>query len=121
MQGLVALEDILEEVVGEFTTDPAALFADIIPREDGTWLVDGSVNVRTLNAALNMNLDTDGPRTLSGLITEYLEMIPDANTSLLLDGHPVDIVQIRENRIKTVCIHPALEDRSGDHQDGSGL
>ncbi|MGD2055798.1 MAG: HlyC/CorC family transporter [Gammaproteobacteria bacterium] len=116
MQGLVALEDILEEVVGEFTTDPAALFADIIPREDGTWLVDGSISVRTLNAALDMNLDTDGPRTLSGLITEYLEMIPDANTSLLLDGHPVDIVQIRENRIKTVCIHPALEGRSGDHQ-----
>lgn len=108
MQGLIALEDILEEVVGEFTTDPAALLEDIIPQEDGTWLVDGSINVRTLNTALNMKLDTDGPRTLNGLIMEYLEMIPDANTSLLLDGHPVDVVQIRENRIKTVCIHPPL-------------
>jgi Mg2+/Co2+ transporter CorB len=111
IQGLVTLEDILEEIVGEFTTDPTAHIEDIKPQPDGTWLVDGSINIRNLNSALQMSLDTDGPKTLNGLITEYMEMIPDTNTSLLLDNHPVDIVQIRENTIKTVRIHPALKDK----------
>ena len=108
MQGLITLEDILEEIVGEFTSDPAAQFDDIVPQEDGTWLVDGSINIRTLNNALDMSLPTDGPKTLNGLITEYLEMIPDAGTSVLLDRHPIDIMLIKENMVKTVRIHPAL-------------
>jgi Mg2+/Co2+ transporter CorB len=114
MQGLITLEDILEEIVGEFTSDPAAQFDEILPQEDGTWLVDGSINIRTLNTALHMALPTDGPKTLNGLITEYLEMIPDAGTSLLLDRHPVDILLIRENMVKTVRIHPALADARTD-------
>jgi Mg2+/Co2+ transporter CorB len=113
MQGLTTLADILEEIVGEFTSDPAAQFDDIVPQQDGTWLVDGSINIRTLNTALHMALPTDGPKTLNGLITEYLEMIPDAGTSLLLDRHPVDILLIRENMVKTVRIHPALADSNG--------
>jgi len=108
MQGLITLEDILEEIVGEFTSDPAAQFDDIVPQEDGTWLVDGSINIRTLNNALDMSLPTDGPKTLNGLIIEYLEMIPDAGTSVLLDRHPIDIMLIKENMVKTVRIHPAL-------------
>ena len=112
LQGLVALVDILEEVVGEFTTDPADHREDIVPQEDGSWLVDGSISVRTLNTALNMSLATDGPRTLNGLIIEYLETIPDIGTSLLLDRHPVDIIQIRDNMIKTVRIHAPLADKT---------
>ena len=108
IQGLVTLEDILEEIVGEFTSDPSAHIEDIQPQADGTWLVDGSINIRSLNSALDMSLPTDGPKTLNGLITEYMEMIPEAGTSLLLDNHPVDIVQIRENMIKTVRIHKGL-------------
>jgi Mg2+/Co2+ transporter CorB len=108
MQGLITLEDILEEIVGEFTSDPAAQFDDIVPQEDGTWLVDGSITIRTLNAALHMSLPIDGPKTLNGLIIEYLEMIPDAGTSVLLDRHPIDILLIKENMVKTVRIHPAL-------------
>ncbi len=108
MQGLITLEDILEEIVGEFTSDPAAQFDDIVPQEDGTWLVDGSINIRTLNSALHMSLPTDGPKTLNGLLIEYLEMIPDAGTSVLLDRHPIDIMLIKENMVKTVRIHPAL-------------
>jgi Mg2+/Co2+ transporter CorB len=111
IQGLVTLEDILEEIVGEFTSDPTAHFEDIQPQPDGTWLVDGSINIRNLNSTLQMSLDTDGPKTLNGLITEYMEMIPETGTSLLLDNHPVDIVQIRENMVKTVRIHPALENK----------
>jgi Mg2+/Co2+ transporter CorB len=113
MRGLITLEDILEEIVGEFTSDPAAQFDDIVPQEDGTWLVDGSINIRTLNAALQMSLPTDGPKTLNGLIIEYLEMIPDAGTSVLLDRHPIDILLIKENMVKTVRIHPALPKSNG--------
>lgn len=117
LQGLVTLEDILEEVVGEFTTDPADLHEDIVPQEDGTWLVDGSINIRTLNSALDMSLSTDGPRTLNGLITEYLETIPDIGTSLLLDRHPVDIIQIRDNMIKTVRIHAPLAEKTNGTEE----
>jgi magnesium and cobalt exporter, CNNM family len=109
LQGLVTLEDILEEIVGEFTSDPSARVEDIRPQEDGTWLVDGTVSIRTLNSVLHMALSTDGPKTLNGLIIEELEMIPETNTSLLLDRHPVDILQIKDNMVKTVRIHPSLE------------
>jgi Mg2+/Co2+ transporter CorB len=113
IQGLVTLEDILEEIVGEFTSDPTAHIEDIVPQQDGTWIVDGSINIRALNSTLSMSLPTDGPKTLNGLIIEYMEMIPEKGTSLLLDNHPVDIVQIRDNMIKTVRIHPALQARAG--------
>ena len=109
IQGLVTLEDILEEIVGEFTTDPSAHIEDIHPQDDGTWLVDGSISIRSLNSALGMSLSTDGPKTLNGLITEHMEMIPETGTSLLLDNHPIDIVQIKENMVKTVRIHKLLE------------
>lgn len=108
VQGLVTLVDILEEIVGEFTTDPTESFNEIISQKDGTWLVDGSVNIRELNSALEMSLDVDGPKTLNGLIIEHLEMIPEPGISLLLDNHPVEILQVKENRVKTVRIHPAL-------------
>ncbi len=114
IQGLVTLEDILEEIVGEFTSDPWARFEDIQAEEDGTWLVDGSVNIRNLNSALNMNLSTEGPKTLNGYITESLEMIPENNISLLIDGHPVDILQVKENMVKTVRIHPRLQQHPAD-------
>jgi len=114
IQGLVTLEDILEEIVGEFTSDPTAHIEDIVSQPDGTWIVDGSTTIRTLNNALGMALPTDGPKTLNGLIIEYMEMIPAKGTSLLLDNHPVDILQIRDNTIKTVRIHSALQGRSGE-------
>ena len=108
IQGLVTVADILEEIVGEFTSDPAAHFEDIVPQNDGSWLVDGSINIRSLNSALGMKLSTNGPKTLNGLITEYLEMIPQTGTSLLLGRNPVDILQVKDNTIRTVRIHPAL-------------
>jgi len=120
IQGLVTLEDILEEIVGEFTSDPAARIEDIQQQEDGSWLVEGSVSIRTLNNVLKMSLPTEGPRTLSGLIVERMEMIPDTNTSLLLDNHPVDILQVRENTVRTVRIHPELERPGERHDTDSG-
>jgi len=81
--------------------------------------VDGSINLRTLNTALSMSLPTDGPKTLNGTITEYLEMIPEPGTSLLLDNHPIDIVQIGDNMIKTVRIHPPLQTGAGQRDRGA--
>lgn len=104
--GLVTLEDILEEIVGEFTTDPAAGMKDIIAQDDGSYLVDGGVNLRDLNRLFGWNLSTSGPKTLNGMITEYLETIPTAGTSLLLEGHPIDIVQTVANAVKTIRIAP---------------
>ncbi|RRQ22678.1 HlyC/CorC family transporter [Thiohalobacter thiocyanaticus] len=106
--GLATLEDILEEIVGEFTTDPYSLYKDITPQEDGSFLVDATAAVRDLNRALKMELPTSGPKTLNGLILEHMEAIPEPGTSLLLAGYPVEIVQTRDNAVKTVRIDPRL-------------
>jgi len=105
IQGLATLEDILEEVVGEFTTDPSTNIRDYTPEEDGSFLVNGTVTIRELNRSLQMELPTDGPKTLNGMVLEYLEHIPEPGTSLLLSGYPVDIVQTRGNLVKTLRVH----------------
>ncbi len=110
--GLVTLEDLLEEIVGEFTTDPADTLPDIQPQEDGSYLVDGSANVRELVRTMHWELPTDGPKTLNGLILEYLENIPEPGTSLRLAGYPLDIIQTKGNAVKTVRLYPALRKQS---------
>lgn len=105
IQGLVTLEDILEEVVGEFTTDPSASISDYTAEKNGSFLVSGTASVRDLNRDLNMELPTDGPKTLNGVVLEYLEDIPRPGTSLLLSGYPVDIVQTKGNLVKTLRVH----------------
>lgn len=108
IEGLVTLEDILEEVVGDFTTNPDALSPDIYPQDDDTFLVDASITVRELNRVMQWNLPTEGPKTLNGLILNYLEAIPEAGTSLLLAGHPIEIVQVANNAVKTVRVRLEL-------------
>lgn len=108
IQGLVALEDILEEIVGEFTTDPTAFSKDITPQDDGSYLVDAGANLRDINRALHTELPTKGPKTLNGLILEHMEDIPEAGTSLLLAGYPIDILQTKDNAVKMTRIHPLL-------------
>ncbi len=105
IQGLATLEDILEEVVGEFTTDPSTSISDVTAEEDGSYLVNGMVNVRDLNRALQMELPTDGPKTLNGMVLEYLEDIPEPGTSLLLSGYPVEIIQTKGNLVKTLRVY----------------
>jgi Mg2+/Co2+ transporter CorB len=112
IQGLVTLEDILEEIVGEFTTAPGAARKGVVPEEDGSYLVDGGANIRTLNRLMNWALPTEGPKTLNGLILEYLESIPTPGTSVLIAGYPVEIVQTKANAVKTVRIRPRLTRRT---------
>ncbi|MCK5716998.1 MAG: HlyC/CorC family transporter [Thiomargarita sp.] len=102
IQGLVTLEDILEEIVGDFTTNPDT--PDIQPQDDNTCIVEGSITVREFNRVMQWHLPLDGPKTLNGLILDYLEVIPEAGTSLLLDGHPIEIIQMANNAVKIVRV-----------------
>lgn len=104
LQGLVTMEDILEEIVGEFTTDIAAMSRDIIPQEDGSVIVDASMTVRNLNRLLNWHLPLLGPRTLSGMIIEHLGYIPPADCCLVIDLYQMEILKVSENIIKSVRI-----------------
>jgi len=102
LQGLVTLEDLLEEIVGEFTSDTSSLHKDVHKEKGGSYVVNASASVRTLNRKMGWSLPTTGPRTLNGLIIEYLETIPDAGTSLRIDGYSIDVLQTGENAVKTV-------------------
>ncbi len=106
--GLVALEDILEEIVGEYTTDLVTTRKDIIPQTDGSILVDGSINVRFLNRTMGWELPSTGAKTLSGLIIDLLEFIPDNQVCLMVGNYPTEVMQTQDNRIKTVRIFPEL-------------
>ena len=101
IQGLVTLEDILEEIVGEFTSDPATMNKDVHQESDGSFVVNGGITIRILNRTLGLDLPTEGPRTLNGLILEYLETIPVPGTSLRVGDLSIEIVQTGENSVKT--------------------
>jgi Mg2+/Co2+ transporter CorB len=100
--GLVTMEDILEEIVGEFTTDIAALSRDITPQDDGSVIVDASLTLRHLNRMMSWNLPLIGPRTLSGLIIEYLGYIPPAESCLMIEYYRIEILKVSDNTIKGV-------------------
>ena len=103
IQGLLVLDDILEEVVGQFTTDyTLTAHQDIYPKQDGTYLIDGAVTLRELKRALSWQLSSRGAKTLSGVIIEYLEFIPDAPMSLRIDNIIIEVVKMQDNAIKTV-------------------
>lgn len=105
IQGIVTLEDILEEIVGEFTTDPAAQDDDVVKESQNSWLVNGTANIRELNRVMHWALPTAGPKTLNGLIVEFLETIPESGTCLTIDGYPIEIIETRENRVQLARIH----------------
>ena len=104
IQGIATLEDILEEIVGEFTTDAAANNKDIHPQEDGSYIIDGSASIREVNKTLGWKLPTKGPKTLNGLITESLESIPDACVGFKIGNFYIETIQTKDNIVKTARI-----------------
>ncbi|MGH8456684.1 MAG: HlyC/CorC family transporter [Stenotrophobium sp.] len=112
IQGLVTLEDILEEVVGEFTSDPATRMKNVYADADGSFRVVGSVTVRSLNRNLGWKLPTGGPKTLNGLVLEKLENIPQPGRRVSIAGYEVEITETRSNVVKTARIRPPSASRA---------
>jgi Mg2+/Co2+ transporter CorB len=108
IQGIVTIEDILEEIVGEFTTDLANTNIDIHPQDDGSYLIDGGTHIRLINRQLGWVLPQDGPKTLNGLITEHLENIPESNICMVIEGYRIEILQIQDNMIRTAKISEGI-------------
>lgn len=105
-KGLVTLEDILEEMIGDFTTQSPSRLGSYRKEADGSWLVDGSSTLRDLNKKLDLTFPLDGPRTLNGLIIEHFEDIPESNTSFKVGVHVLEIVQTQDRIVKSVKIFP---------------
>jgi len=107
VEGLVTLEDILEEIVGEFTTDVAGMEEEIHRQEDGSVVIEGTANIRDVNKSLGWQLPTDGPKTLNGLILEHLEAFPEGPVSLQVGGVRMEIQEVRDNLITEARCWPA--------------
>lgn len=113
IQGLFTLEDILEEIVGDFTTSMAAYNSgEVVTESDGSFSIEGSASIRDINKEMDWELPTDGPKTLNGLILEYLEEIPENAVSLLVAGYPIEIVEVKDNKVSKVKIHNRLPKRN---------
>ena len=103
IEGMVTLDDILEEIVGEFTTDHIQETSpDVHPQDDGTFIIDGSATVRDLNRILEWELPTDGPRTVSGVIVELLEFIPENSLGIQYREYRLEVLAIQDNRVRSV-------------------
>ena len=124
IQGMVTLEDILEEIVGEFDNDPHAGPAEIQPQDDGSFIVEGTVQVRNLGKALNWTLPSEGPKTLNGIVLEHFENFPSEGAAFSFNGHPMTVLAVEGNRVRQVRIEPAVvEDEDGGSAmaaDGAG-
>lgn len=112
VMGLVALEDILEEIVGEFTSNLTDTTDSIFPQRDGTHIISGAANIREINKALHWDLPKDGPKTLSGLILENLESFPDANAGLAIGRYRLEILELEGNVVRSVRVRIAGESPS---------
>ena len=115
--GLVTLEEILEEIVGDFTTPGTALTEEIQPQADGSFLVHGSITLRDLNRRLDWDLPTTGPKTLNGLITEFLEDLPEPGTSLKLNSYQVDVVRTRGTSVQLARVRRMASETTDSERD----
>jgi Mg2+/Co2+ transporter CorB len=105
IEGLVTIEDILEEIVGEFTTDAATLtHRDVHTERPGVFIVNASATIRALNRALGWQLPMEGPKTINGLLLEHLETIPDTGTMVRVGNYEFEVLQIGDNTIRTVRV-----------------
>lgn len=108
LMGLVTVEDILEEIIGEFTTQSPLHRGGFRTQEDGSILVEGNAFLRELNRKLSLELPLEGPKTVNGLILEHLQEIPEPGTSVKISGYPIEILQTQDRLIKSVRIFPRL-------------
>lgn len=115
LQGLVTLEDLLEEMVGEFTTQAPSDMGYLRRDDDGSWLAEGGVLLRHLNRKLGLDLPLDGPKTLNGLLLEHFEDIPEAGVSIKLGEVPVEIVQTQDRAVKMARIHVPAQDKVSEN------
>ncbi|MGB0834459.1 MAG: HlyC/CorC family transporter [Psychrobium sp.] len=117
IQGLVTLEDILEEIVGEFTTNVSPTISEEIQlQDDGSYLVEGSMNIREMNREMDWHFPTDGPKTINGLLLEYFQDIPNEGLSIRLAGYPVEIMNVENNMVQTIRIIPELYQAEKDQE-----
>ena len=117
IEGLVTLEDLLEEIVGEFTSDPSGVSHKDVQRDaSGAWLINASASIRALNRAMGWQLPDLGPKTLNGLLLEKFESIPEAGTSMRIGQLEFEVLQIIDNTIRTVRVRP-IPERADDAQD----
>ena len=105
--GIVTLEDILEEIVGEFTTNFASSMPEIAPQKDGSYLIDGGAMLRDINRALGWALPIGGPKTLNGLVLETIETIPEASLCVRVEDYLIEVLQIQDNLVKHCKIRKA--------------
>jgi Mg2+/Co2+ transporter CorB len=104
--GMVMLENILEEIVGEFTTQSPSQAGKFLRQDDGSFLLEGGSSLRELNRKLGLHLPLDGAKTLNGLILDHLEDIPETGTSLKIAGYPIEIIQTQDRLVKVARIFP---------------
>jgi Mg2+/Co2+ transporter CorB len=112
VQGLVTLEDILEEIVGDFTTNEADRVEEVIAQTNGSFLIDGTATIREINKTTNWDLPLDGPKTMNGLVLEQLESIPDGNVSFKIKNFRLETVEINGTRVKKVAVTSLLSNQS---------
>lgn len=117
VQGLVTFADLVEEIVGEFATDPWDSISEVRAQPDGSFLVSGSANIREIVRTLKWDLPTNGPKTFNGLILEHMESIPEPNTSLLLAGYPVEILQTDGSMVRLARFWPARRRQTQDEDE----
>ena len=104
VQGLVTLEDILEEIVGDFTTNEADKIDEVNPQKDGSYLIDGTATIRDINKSTSWDLPLNGPKTMNGLVLEQLESIPDGNVSFRVSNFKFETIEINGTRVKKVAV-----------------
>lgn len=118
IEGLVTIDDVLEEVVGEFTTDPQDYIKDVVAQDDGTFVVDASASLRELNRRYGWTLPEDRSKTLNGLIIGEMESITDAGTSLRIEGYTLEVVQSGDHAVRTVRVRPPASENAADAATG---
>ncbi len=112
LDGLITLQSLISEILGSFTDTTGIHNRDVFPQEDGSFLVDGSANLREINKLFDFELPTDGPKTLNGLITEQMQDIPDVGTTFKLDGMTIEVVKTLQNAVKIAKLTKTDQNRS---------